>query len=85
MEGYETVQMYYNDRFSSVLTPTRQLCGFRKVLIKAGETVRVELPLAIDALSLVNMDEKTVLEPGIFDIMVGGGLASLKPAELSVE
>ena len=85
MDGDETVQMYYNDRFSSVLTPTRQLCGFAKIWIKAGETVRVALPLAVDTLSLVNMDEKTVLEPGVFDIMVGGGLSNLKTAELTIE
>lgn len=85
MDGLETVQMYYNDRFSSVLTPTRQLCGFTKVLIKAGETVHIELTLPVDALSLVNIDAKTVLEPGVFDIMVGGNLSSLKTAELTVE
>jgi beta-glucosidase len=85
MDGYETVQMYYNDRFSSVLTPEKQLCGFKKVFIKAGETVRVELPLAVDKMSLVNIDEKTVLEPGVFDIMVGSNLQSLKTAELTIE
>jgi beta-glucosidase len=67
------------------LTPTRQLCGFTKVLIKAGETVHIELTLPVDALSLVNIDAKTVLEPGVFDIMVGGNLSSLKTAELTVE
>ena len=85
MDGYETVQMYYNDRFSSVLTPEKQLCGFKKVFIKAGETVRVELPLAISDLSLIDLNEKTVLEPGAFDIMVGGGLHALSSAELIVE
>ena len=85
MDGYETVQMYYNDRFSSVLTPEKQLCGFKKVFVKAGETVRVELPLAISDLSLVDSNEKTVLEPGAFDIMVGGGLHALSCAELTVE
>ncbi len=85
MDGCETVQMYYNDRYSSVLTPERQLCGFKKVFIKAGETVRVDLPLAADALALVDPDGKTVLEPGVFDIMVGGNLQSLKSAELLVE
>jgi beta-glucosidase len=85
MDGYETVQMYYNDRFSSVLTPEKQLCGFKKVFIKAGETVRVELTLAVNDLALIDPDEKTVLEPGIFDIMVGGNLQSLKTAELTVE
>ena len=85
MDGYETVQMYYNDRFSSVLTPEKQLCGFKKVFIKAGETVRVELPLAVNDLSLIDPNEKTVLEPGAFDIMVGGGLHALSSAELIVE
>ena len=85
MDGYETVQMYYNDRFSSVLTPEKQLCGFKKVFIKAGETVHVELALAVNDLSLIDPDEKTVLEPGVFDIMVGGNLQSLKTAELTVE
>ena len=85
VDGYEIVEMYYNDRFSSVLTPVRQLCGFTKVFIKAGETVCVELPLAVDKLSLVNIDEKTVLEPGVFDIMVGGSLMTLKTAELTIE
>ncbi len=85
MDGLETVEMYYNDRFSSVLTPTKQLCGFTKVFIKAGETVHVALTLPVDALSLVNIDEKTVLEPGVFDIMVGGNLSSLKTAELTIE
>lgn len=85
MDGYETVQMYYNDRFSSVLTPEKQLCGFKKVFIKAGETVRVEIPLAVNDLSLIDPNEKTVLEPGVFDIMVGGGLQSLNSAELMIE
>ena len=85
MDGYETVQMYYNDRFSSVLTPEKQLCGFKKVFIKSGETVRVELPLAVNDLSLIDPDGRSVLEPGAFDIMVGGNLKSLKSAELIVE
>ena len=85
MDGFETVEMYCNDRFSSVLTPERQLCGFKKVFIKSGETVRVELPLAVNDLSLIDPDGWSVLEPGAFDIMVGGNLKSLKSAELIVE
>ncbi len=84
MDGYEIVEMYYNDLYSSVMTPVRQLCGFRKVLIKAGETVHVELPLAIHDLALVNKDCQTVVEPGDFEIMVGGNLSSLLTASLKV-
>ena len=85
MDGFETVEMYYNDRFSSVLTPERQLCGFKKVFIKSGETVRVELPLAVNDLSLIDPEGHSVLEPGVFDIMVGGNLKSLQSAELTIE
>ncbi len=84
MDGYEIVEMYYNDLYSSVLTPERQLCGFKKVFIKAGETVHVELPLAVNDLALVNAKCETVLEPGDFEIMVGGSLASLQPVALKV-
>jgi len=84
-DGYETVQMYYNDRYSSVLTPEKQLCGFKKVFIKSGETVRVEMPLAVDGLSLINAEEQRVLEAGLFDIMVGGSLKTLKTAEFMIE
>ena len=84
-DGYEIVELYYNDRFSSVLTPVKQLCGFTKLWIKAGETVRAEIPLAVDALALVNAEEQTVLEAGVFDIMIGGNLKSLLSAELTVE
>ena len=84
-DGYEIAELYYNDRFSSVLTPKRQLCGFAKVWIHAGETVHVEIPLAVNDLSLVDAEEQTVLEAGVFDIMVGGNLSSLQTTELIIE
>ncbi|MBQ3490306.1 MAG: glycoside hydrolase family 3 C-terminal domain-containing protein [Clostridia bacterium] len=84
-DGYETVQLYYNDRYSSVLTPEKQLCGFSKVWIKAGETVRVEIPLEVNGLALIDAQGKTVLEAGVFDIMIGGNLNSLQSMELTVE
>ncbi len=85
MDGQEIVEMYYRDVISSVLTPVRQLCGFKKVFIKAGETVHVELPLRADDLSLVNIDCERVLEPGDFEIYVGGGLHALKSVNLKIE
>ncbi len=84
VDGYEIVELYYNDLYSSVLTPIRQLCGFKKVFIKSGETVHVELPLAIHELALVNKNCETVVEPGDFEIMVGGNLSSLLTAPLKV-
>ena len=84
-DGYEIAELYYNDRFSSVLTPEKQLCGFQKLWIKAGETVRAEIPLAVNDLALIDAEERTVLEAGVFDIMIGGSLSALQTAELTVE
>ncbi len=84
MDGYEIVEMYYNDLYSSVLTPIRQLCDFKKVAIKAGETVHVTFELPIAKLALVNAKCETVVEPGDFEIMVGPNLNSLQTVALKV-
>ncbi len=84
MDGKEIVELYYNDLFSSVLTPVRQLCGFKKVFIPAGETVHVTFDLPVSALSLVNAKCETVVEPGDFEIMVGPNLGALQTVALKV-
>ncbi|MDP4094532.1 MAG: glycoside hydrolase family 3 N-terminal domain-containing protein [Bacillota bacterium] len=71
IDGMETVQLYVRDLASSVVTPVKQLKGFKKVEIKAGETVTIEIPLDIRELFIVNEAEEYVVEPGEFEIMVG--------------
>lgn len=71
MDGKETVLMFVNDVISSVLTPTKQLKGFEKVFIKAGETVTVNLKLNIKDLAIVTRDLEYIVEKGKFEIMVG--------------
>jgi len=71
IDGKEIVQLYVNDVVSSVVTPLKQLRGFAKVEIGAGETKTVELPLKISDLAVVKQDESYVVEPGEFIIMVG--------------
>ncbi len=70
-EGTETVQVYAADRIASVVTPIRELKAFRQVLIGAGQTVTVQIPLDVDSLSLITQDEKQVLESGEFEIQAG--------------
>ena len=64
MDGKETVLMFVNDVISSVLTPTKQLKGFEKVFIKAGETVTVNLKLNIKDLAIVTRDLEYIVEKG---------------------
>lgn len=70
-DGKETVQLYINDKYSSVATPIKQLKAFRKVGIKAGEKVTVTLQVPLEELSLVNERLHRVIEPGEFEIQVG--------------
>ena len=71
VDGMETVQLYVRDVTSSVVTPVKQLRGFEKVPIGKGETRTVVLPLRISDLYIVTPDEKYLVEPGEFTIMVG--------------
>jgi beta-glucosidase len=69
--GTEIVQLYINDLFSSVTTPAKELKGFARVNLAPGEKKTVQLELAYEQLALVNAELKTVVEPGIFEVMVG--------------
>jgi beta-glucosidase len=70
-DGAETVQVYFRDLVSSVLTPVLQLIAFDKVAIGAGETKTVTFRLTRDDFALVAPDERRVVEPGAFEVMVG--------------
>lgn len=70
-DGEETVQVYVSDPVASLVRPVKELKGFRKVFLKAGETRRVCVD--IDPLSLGFYDLKMnyTVEKGRFDILVG--------------
>jgi beta-glucosidase len=75
--GQEVVQLYVMDVISSVSLPAKQLRGFNKVQLEAGETKTVHFTLTRRELELVNMDLETVVEPGEFEVMVGSSSAKI--------
>lgn len=76
-DGDEVVQLYINDIYSSTTTPEKTLKGFKRVNIKKGETKNLEFTLTEDELSLWNREMKRVVEPGDFEVMVGGNSTDL--------
>lgn len=72
MAGSETVQLYINDIYTSVTTPVKELKGFKKVFLNPGEIKTVEFELPFMSFSFVNTNCRKCLEPGEFEIMVGG-------------
>ncbi len=67
-DGTEIVQLYV---ISSVMTPVKELKGFKKIQINAGNTKNVSITLSVSDFSIVDAYEQYVVEPGKFEIMVG--------------
>jgi len=70
--GKEVVQLYLTKRFASVTPPLKRLKRFAKVSLKPGESHRVSFELTPDDLSFIGLENKRIVEPGVFDVTVGG-------------
>lgn len=69
--GEEVVQLYIRDKFASNVRPVKELKGFEKIKLEAGQSMRVNFMLTDDELGFYNNDGKFVVESGDFDVMVG--------------
>jgi beta-glucosidase len=69
--GSETVQMYIRDVFSSATRPVKEMKGFRRVVLEAGETRTVTFDITPELLAFYDANMKFTVEPGDFQIMVG--------------
>jgi beta-glucosidase len=70
--GKEVVQLYLSKRFASVTQPLRRLKRFAKVPLQPGESRHLSFELTADDLSFIGMENKRIVEPGTFDVRVGG-------------
>jgi Glycosyl hydrolase family 3 C-terminal domain/Fibronectin type III-like domain/Complex I intermediate-associated protein 30 (CIA30) len=70
-DGDEVPQMYVHQKLASVTVPVMQLRGFQRISLKAGEKRTVDFTITPDTLSMLNRDMHRVVEPGVFEIMVG--------------
>jgi beta-glucosidase len=84
-EGDEVVQMYVHQRVASVTRPVRQLIGFKRVTLKPGEKTTVEMQIEPASLSLLDDMMNRVVEPGMFDIMVGANSVETQNVQLEVK
>ena len=69
--GEEIVQLYIRDLVGSTTRPVKELKGFQKIMLKAGETKTIAFPITPQDLKFYNYDLKYDWEPGDFEIMVG--------------
>ena len=86
-DGAEISQVYVGDKESTIFRPGKELKGFRKVYLKAGEEATVEIELSKRAFAFYNAIELIwQVESGDFEIMIGASSRDIKlTADVYVE
>jgi beta-glucosidase len=82
--GDEIVQLYIRDLVSSVTRPIMELKDFKRISLAPGESKTVEFVITPDKLSFLDVNLKSIVEPGWFDIMVGTSSVKYETAKLEV-
>jgi len=84
-DGKETVQLYIRDIFSTSTRPVKELKAFRKIKLKAGESMDVVFDITANDLKYYNHELGYVCEPGDFEIMIGPDSRDVKKALLTIK
>lgn len=85
VDGEEIVQLYLRDVMRSVTPPVKELKGFQRVALKAGESKTVKFTINAEMLKFYNSNLDYVAEPGEFVVMVGGNSRDLKEAKFTLK
>jgi beta-glucosidase len=84
VDGKEVVQLYTRDLVGSITRPVKELKGFQKIELKAGETKTVTFTISTNDLKFYNSDLKFVAEPGDFKVFIGGNSRDVKEASFKL-
>ena len=81
----EVVQLYIRDMVASISRPVKELKGFQRIHLVAGESKEVSFEITPDMLKFYNIELKHVIEPGDFQIMVGANSREVKTLNFNVK
>jgi len=76
--GKEVVQVYINDKISSITTPVKVLKEFKKEEISPNELITINFSIPIVELGLWDKDMNYIVEPGEFEIMIGSSSEDIR-------
>ena len=71
LPGKEVVQVYVRDEYASITPSTRRLKAFKKVFIEPATSTEVSFSIPVPELGFIDADDRYVVEPGAFTVMVG--------------
>ena len=81
----EVVQLYIRDMVASISRPVKELKGFQRIHLVAGESKEVSFEITPDMLKFYNIELKHVIEPGDFQIMVGANSKEVDTLNFTVK
>ena len=82
--GTEVAQLYVRDLVGSIARPIKELKGFQRVALNAGESKVVDFSLPVSALAFWNINNEYIVEPGDFQLWVATDSASGEPVGFTV-
>ena len=82
--GIEVAQLYVRDLVGSIARPVKELKGFQRVALNAGESKVVDFSLPVSALAFWNINNEYIVEPGDFQLWVATDSASGEPVGFTV-
>ena len=83
-EGEEVVQLYTQDIVASITRPVKELKGYHKIMIPAGESRVVSFTISPEDLGFYGTDLTYQVEPGVFKVYVGPNSVDVKEAEFKL-
>jgi beta-glucosidase len=84
-DGTEVAQLYIRDLVGSITRPVKELKGYQKIFLKAGENKTITFTLTADDLAFYNEKLEYKAEPGDFKVFVGTNSANVKEATFTLE
>ncbi len=78
MDGEEVVQVYVSDEVASMIRPNKELAGFSRVAIKAGETKTVHFSMRADQFAFLDTNMKWIVEEGQMTVRIGASSEDIR-------
>lgn len=82
-ESEETIQIYLKDMKATVIVPNYELKAIKKINLKPGQEEQVDFELTPRQMALIDNDGNCILEPGAFQVFVGGSQPDQRSIKLT--
>ncbi|KPC49576.1 glycoside hydrolase family 3 N-terminal domain-containing protein [Amantichitinum ursilacus] len=76
--GVVVPQIYVRDQFASLVRPVKELKGFARLHLAAGEVRTLQARIPVDMLNFTGYSGQRIVEPGQFELMVGEHSADIR-------